>query len=546
MAKLLQICFLFLFAFVAATSSGQETTQTTRINLKFKNHGVKSGKIQNGTSWTSDNKVSGVAQKFHVAEVETHIAGKQDLPFYTLCFPEGTDLGLATDELLSTGEVEYAEPDYIGTGGGQPVVPNDLYYSRQWGLKNDGSFSYSPAVAGADIKMEAAWAIETGDSSVVVAILDSGLKLDHPEFQGRIWNNSAEISGNGNDDDKNGLIDDVNGWDYANGDNNPTDDYGHGTNVAGIAGANGNNSIGYAGVDWNCKLMPLKGLDSNNSGYYSWWASAIYYAVDNGADVINMSMGGTSNSTTLSNAVNYALSHNVSIVACMMNANSNTVYYPAGFPGVIAVGSTNPNDSRSTPFFWSNTSGSNYGSHISVVAPGNYIFGLSNQSNTNFNSYWGGTSQATPLVTGLVSLLLARKPGLTPAQLKTIIESTADDKVGNSLEDVPGWDQYYGYGRINAYKALSSVNTFSPDFPLPGLSVFPNPFTTKAVLRFGTRLGNATVSILNPLGQVVKEISAVDGDNVTLDRARMAPGLYFIRVMENGKPFATAKVVVSD
>jgi subtilisin family serine protease len=235
---------------------------------------------------------------------------------------------------------------------------------------------------------------------------------------------------------------------------------GHGTNVSGIIGANGNNATGYAGVDWNCKLMNLKALNSNNFGYYSWWADAIYYAVDNGAKIINMSLSGTGYSSTLQNAINYALSQNVTVVAAMSNENSSTVNYPAGFPGVIAVGSTDPNDTRSNPFFWSATSGSNYGSHISVVAPGNYIFGLNYQSNTNYDYYYGGTSQATPHVTGLAALLLAGNASLKPDQIKTIIEITAEDRVGNSNEDSPGWDQYYGYGRINAFKALS----LSPSF----------------------------------------------------------------------------------
>lgn len=301
--------------------------------------------------------------------------------------------------------------------------------------------------------MENAWSIEQGDSNIVVTIIDSGTKLDHPEFTGRIWTNYHEIPNNGIDDDGNGYIDDVKGWDFANSDNDPMDDNGHGTNVAGIIGANGNNSIGYAGADWYCKLMILKGLDNNNYGYYSWWTEAIYYAVDNGAKVINMSLGGNSFSTTLQNAVTYALNNNVVVVVCMMNTNSNTVYYPAGFTGVIAVGSTNSNDTRSNPFFWSPTSGSNYGSHISVVAPGNYIYGLNYQSNTKYGSYWGGTSQATPHVSGLASLLLAQNPSRTPAQIKSTIETTAEDQVGNSSEDTPGWDIYFGHGRINAFNA---------------------------------------------------------------------------------------------
>ena len=248
---------------------------------------------------------------------------------------------------------------------------------------------------------------------MTVAIIDSGCKLDHPEFAQRIWRNQKEIAGNGLDDDGNGYIDDVRGWDFAANDNNPTDDHGHGTNVTGIVGASGNNEVGYAGVNWACKLMVCKGLDSQNNGFYSWWTSAIYYAVNNGARVINMSLGGLSASQAMQDAVDYATQQGVVVVACMMNTNTSTPYYPAALTGVVAVGSTDPNDARSSPFFWSASSGSNYGAHLSVVAPGNDIYGLSYLSNTNYNSYWGGTSQATPHVAGLVSLLLTLRPQLT-------------------------------------------------------------------------------------------------------------------------------------
>ena len=184
-------------------------------------------------------------------------------------------------------------------------------------------------------------------------------------------------------------------------------------------------------------------LDENNSGYYSWWTDAIYYAVDNGAKVINMSVGGSGFSSSMKDAIDYAYNNGVTVVACMMNENNNTTFYPAGYQNTIAVGATNPNDERSAPFFWSTTSGSNYGNHIDVVAPGNYIYGLNYQSDTNYNSYWGGTSQAAPLVTGLSSLLLAQDADKTPDDIRSIIRNTAEDQVGNVSEDISGFDIYY-------------------------------------------------------------------------------------------------------
>lgn len=369
----------------------------------------------------------------------------------------GTDIQQVKILLEETGLFEYVENDHVGKGSGvSAVTPTDTYFNRQWGLYNDGTFSAS-AISGADVKMTEAWGLTTGSSSVIVCILDSGLKLDHPEFSGRLWVNPSEIANNNIDDDGNGYIDDVNGWDWANNDKNPTDDHGHGTNVAGITAASGNNSTGYAGVDWNCKVMTGKILNASNSGSYSWFASGIYYAVNKGARVINMSVGGSGFSQSLKDACDFAYANNVALFACMMNENNGVSYYPAAYSSTIAVGATDVNDYRVQPFFWSTTSGSNYGSHIDVVAPGNYIYGLSYSSNTNYNSYWGGTSQATPLVAGIGSLMVALNPSITVDEIRSKLRSTAVDLVGRPTEDVAGFDNYMGYGRVNAYAALAAV-----------------------------------------------------------------------------------------
>ena len=423
-----------------------------QIIIKFKSTDQNFQQSFNKQKLKPLNRIDSIHFIHQALKINKHIVEENtNRQFYTVEYPSNSNLEQIIEAYKNSGLVEYAEPDFEGNGGG---TPNDQYFSRQWALSNNGTFTLSQATPGADIQMKSAWDIEQGDTNIVVAIIDSGNKLDHPEFSGRIWTNKNEIPNNLIDDDLNGYVDDFYGWDFVNSDNMPTDDLGHGTCVAGIIGANANNSIGYAGVDWNCKLMNLKVLNASNTGYYSAFADAVYYAVHQGAKVINMSLGGSSVSTTFSNAVNYALENGVTIVACMMNTNSSVNYYPAAYPGVIAVGSTNSNDKRSVPFFWSSSSGSNYGNHISVVAPGNYIYAINHLSNTNYNTYWGGTSQATPYVAGLASLLLSQNKSRNPAQIKSIIESTAEDTVGDPIEDVPGRDNYYGYGRINAYKAL--------------------------------------------------------------------------------------------
>jgi len=535
--------YLFVFFLLTSTLSfGQQGNETDRIIVKLQ-HGA-TGFFQASENQKSSNrsKVDVVTQQFHALRITQQSTGiKSKQVFYVISFPAGTNIQEVIEAYYQTGEIDYAEPDYIGSSAGVKAdVPNDTYYSRQWSLKNNGTFTATPSIPGADIDMENAWAIEQGSSTVVVGIIDTGAKLDHPEFNGRIWTNDHETAGNGIDDDNNGYVDDVKGWDFANTDKNPTDDNGHGTNVAGIVGSKGNNSMGYTGVDRNCKLMILKVLDNQGSGYYSWWTDAIYYAVDNGAKVLNMSLGGSSNSTTLQDAINYALTHNVVVVVCMMNTNSNALYYPAVLPGVIAVGSTNPTDYRTSPFFWSPSSGSNFGSHISVVAPGNYIYGLNHLTNNNFGTYWGGTSQATPHVAGLAALLFAQDNNRTNAQIKSIIESTAEDQVGNPTEDVLGWDQYYGYGRINAYRALSHTTGISTgNLNNTYFSVFPNPTHESFTVVFP--MGAQHVQIFNSLGESIQS-AAVQGK--TSQQFHLSDnGVYSIQVSMEGE-IRSQKIIV--
>jgi thermitase len=377
---------------------------------------------------------------------------------YTFIVPEGTDILSAVHSYENDFHVVSAEPDYTGYGF---ASPNDPSYKLQWGLSNNGSNPTGhPGKAGADIHAQKAWDIQKGSSTIVVAVLDTGTDWDHPDLSARIWSNTDEIAGNGIDDDHNGYIDDTRGWDFANNDNNPMDDHGHGTVNTGIIGADTNNGVGIAGVDWHCRLMPVKVLNQNNWGLYSWWASGLQYAADNGADVISMSMGGTASDSTLKAAVDYAYGLNCVICVSMGNDNSNTVYYPAAYPNVIAVGAVDTDDTRCVPPDWEDfdmpNGGSNYGNHIDVVAPGNWIY--STVWNDNYQ-YWAGTSMAAPYVSGLAALLFAQRPSLTNAQVYQIITSTADDQVGKPSEDTLGWDRYYGYGRINAERALTYLTT---------------------------------------------------------------------------------------
>ena len=436
--------------------------------------------------------------------------------------------------------VEYAEIDALGNAHGESkVVPSDNQYYKQWAFQNNGNIPFTVSKTGADIQMEKAWEIEQGDSNVIVAILDSGVKTDHPEFNGRIWKNYAEIPNNGVDDDNNGYIDDIQGWNFADGSNEVNDDSGHGTNIASIIGANGNNGIGYSGIDWNCKLMVLKVL-KNDVGYYSWWANSIYYAVDNGANVINMSLGGDIESQALNEAIQYALDHNVVVVVSMGNNNSDNISYPSNYPGVIAVGATNPDDSRTTSFFWSSTSGSNYGNHISVVAPGNYIYGLSNKNNTEFNTYFGGTSQSAAFVSGLASLLIAQTPTITQKDVKELIEKTANDRVGNQKEDIVGWDNYYGNGRINAFEALAVHHEDAFVLYEEDLLVFPNPAIDFVTINFP--IETEFIQVFNSFG--VKVFEHTNNHQIEETITLKENGVFFVQVSARGQKVSKKVVLI--
>lgn len=380
---------------------------------------------------------------------------------YLLHIPIGSDILSIVWEYASCPDVVYAEPNGIAYPCG---IPNDANFSSQWHLHNTGQVflkdyyghNYS-GIPDADIDAPEAWDIETGSPDVVIAIIDSGIDYMHPDLAANIWNNTDEIPGNVIDDDHNGYIDDIRGWDFYHNDSNVTDGHGHGTMCAGVAGAVGDNGIWGAGVAWNCKIMPVR---IANESWYTTWASAakgIRYAADNGANVCSMSFGWYFSPNLVSDAVNYAYGKGVFLCAAAGNDNQWSKFYPATLDNVTSVAMTNQNDTRCSPEDWNASGwGSNYGEWVDIAAPGNIIYSTMPTYHVFFNDYgshqnfdWGcGTSYASPMVAGVAALLLSVNPSLTPAQVKALLCGNVDPY--NSTE-------YIGTGRLNAQKALTAL-----------------------------------------------------------------------------------------
>ena len=291
---------------------------------------------------------------------------------------------------------------------------------------------------GADlINAPEAWNEGYTGEGVVVAVLDGGVDYNHEDLQDNIWTNNREIAGNGKDDDGNGFIDDVYGWNFNDDDNDTLDRNGHGTHVAGtIAGAN--NDYGVTGIAYDAQIMPVKVLDDNGSGSYNSLVDGIYYAVDNGADVINLSLGGTDSSRDIESAIEYAHENGVTVVMAAGNSSDETPLYPAKYADKygIAVGAVDKNNEFAD---FSNRAGDNELAY--VTAPGVNVY--STVPDNQYESY-SGTSMAAPHVSGMVALMLSANPNLTPDQIREIITQSTTSNTQTTSSDSSNLDFYFG------------------------------------------------------------------------------------------------------
>ncbi len=362
----------------------QVNASSGQILVKFR-EGITSAEI------ASINRLNGGKTKDIIPEIGVQVI---------------TVSGRATEKArayASNPKVQFAEPDYLAAADSNP---DDPWFASQWGLNK--------------IQAPLAWDITTGSSSVCIAILDTGVELNHPDLAGKIVASKNFTTSS--------TANDVGG---------------HGTHVAGIAAAITNNKVGVAGLGYNSTIMNVKVLGDDGYGSYSWIAQGIIWATDNGAKVINMSLGGTSASSTLESAVNYAWNKGVVVVAAAGNEGTSAPCYPAYYTKTIAVAATDSNDKV--------TSWSNYGSWVDVAAPGVAIYSTLKGNNYGFGS---GTSMATPFVSGLAALVFTRvtdinSNNLLNDEVRAQIEKTCDDIGATGISG----------GRINALKSVQTNTT---------------------------------------------------------------------------------------
>ncbi len=351
------------------------------------------------------------------AEIQSYI---EELEVYILNVSPGRVVQ-SVIELNACPDIRYAEPNYLVQI--TDVIPNDSSWGLQYGLVN--------------IRAPQGWEIATGSSAVRIAILDTGIDRTHPDLANKI----------------------LTGYDFVNDDNNPQDDNGHGTHVAGIAAAISNNGVGVAGVSWGARLVPVKVLNSAGGGSYANVAEGIIWATDRGAHVINLSLGGSSPSVTLQDAVDYAVSQGVVVVAASGNSGSNFVLYPARYSNVIAVAATDSSNTRA--------GFSNYGPEVDLSAPGVSIYSTSLGGYMNRN----GTSMAAGYVSGLAAILRGSSNLSSPSAIAQQMQNTALDL------GLPGWDDFYGYGLIQMDAAIGPVyvDPTATSISSPGNNAAPSP-----------------------------------------------------------------------
>jgi subtilisin family serine protease len=388
-----------------------------------------------------DAKAEDIASLFgEWGDNETNAVTEITAGLYEVYLTGNTSVDAAIEDYKSRSGVMMAERDYV-IQLSVVATPNDPSFSSLWGLNNEGQ---TGGLYDADIDALEAWDVTTGSTDVIVAVIDTGIDYTHLDLAGNMWTNSGEIAGNGIDDDGNGYVDDIYGYDFHNNDGDPYDDHGHGTHVAGTIAAIGDNTVGVIGVAPNVKVMALKFLSGGGYGYISNAVRALDYAVSMGAQISNNSWGGGGFSSAMNISLQNARNAGHVFVAAAGNSSSNndlSPHYPSNYDldNVISVAATDHNDSLA----WFSSYGANT---VDLAAPGVSIF-----STTPGNTYstYSGTSMATPHVTGVVALVMSQHPDWSYDQIINQVLATTDSL--GSLDGVVTTG-----GRLNAASALGA------------------------------------------------------------------------------------------
>lgn len=424
---------------------------------------------------TPQSMISQLVNKLNVNTLRSY----SELPTFSFVSITSSE-NLTLDEVIARYKadpnVEYVEPNFHYTipnneyaesnipnestkTNKQSLIPNDPYFESLWGLSNVGQkINDKPGgIAGADINVLNAWDLTTGDDQIVVGIVDTGIDYSHPDISPNIWVNENEIPNNGIDDDNNGVIDDIHGYNAIDDSGDPMDDNDHGTHCAGTIGAAGDNGEGIVGVNWKVKLMGLKFLSGDGGGSLNDALETINYALEmkkRGVNirVLSNSWGGGDYSQALHDAIKALNKEGILFVAASGNSATNTdtyPHYPSSYQAdnVLSVAAINNQDNLA--------SFSNYGAKsVHIGAPGVDIYST---IPGNDYAFFSGTSMATPHVSGVASLMLANDPSLTPKEIITRIVSTATKTKALDGKTISG-------GRVNVYDAITSSSKSKPAF----------------------------------------------------------------------------------
>lgn len=425
---------------------------------------------------------------------------------YEVQFDKISDVDQLINLLKSNELIEYAEP--VALYKQQTLPPVNDVDPNQWYLSK--------------IQAMQAWSLSAGSPSVVVAIVDGGAWMTHSDLIANRWKNPGEIAGNSIDDDADGYVDDVNGYDVADGDNNPIPPTSetHATAIAGCISANTNNGTGIASIGYNVSMMDVK--VKTDAGCFCYADAGLTYAIAAGANIINMSYGSTSYSSTTQNLLNTAHNKGIVLVAAAGNYSSTTLFYPAACNYVIAVGETNSSDVVDTY--------SDYGSWVDLMAPG---IGIYTTLPTNTYGNEDGTSFASPIVAGAAALMLSYNNSLTPDQLEACLKQGCDNI--NSLNSSKVG--LMGAGRLNVYNSMLCAQSSTGVVDIVNenkISVFPNPSKSIVTVQFKMEKEQTVkLELLNVLGQPVlisNEISSPQIFNKELNISDIPSGIYLLKI----------------